>query len=120
MKTDEVKLRLLNFVNDTIDIYIPPTNFFDKLKNATAKLWIEQNKYRINKAVDAFGDENNEIDVDKVIECYCNAMFENGELRLDVKNMIPSSFDSIKDYLPNKIILFKEDDFKGIFKNIIH
>jgi hypothetical protein len=47
---------------------------------------------------------------------YEQALFENGELRLDVKSMIPESFEWIKEYLPNKIILFKVDDFRHIFK----
>ena len=33
MKTDEVKMRVIKFVNNTIDLYLPPTNFFDKIKN---------------------------------------------------------------------------------------
>lgn len=116
MKTDEVKMRLIKFVNNTIDLYIPPTNFFDKLKNSTAKLWVEQNQWRFGKAIEAFGDEEHEIDVDRVMEYYEKALFENGELRLDVKGMIPESFAWMKEYLPNKIILFKVDDFKHIFR----
>ena len=37
-------------------------------------------------------------------------------MRLDVKSIIPSQYDWIKEYLPNKIVLFKEDDFYEIFK----
>ena len=32
MKIDEMKLKIKNLVNNTIDMYLPPTNFFDKLK----------------------------------------------------------------------------------------
>lgn len=116
MKTDELKLRVIRFVNNTIDLYIPPTNFFDKLKNSTAKLWVEQNQWRFGKAIEAFGDENGEIEVERIMAHYEHSLFENGELKLDVKNMIPDSFEWIKEYLPNKIILFKVDDFKNIFK----
>lgn len=116
MKTDEVKLRIVTFLNNTIDLYIPPTNFFDKLKNSTTKLWLEQNQWRIGKAICAFGDENHEIEIDRVMNHYEKALFENGELRLDVKTMIPENMQWIKEYLPNKIILFKVEDFKNIFK----
>lgn len=119
MKTDEVKMRIMNFVNNTIDLYIPPTNFLDKMKNSTAKLWVEQNQWRFTKAIEAFGDDKNDINVDKVIEHYENALFENGELRLDVKSMIPDSMGWVKNQLPNKIILFKADDFKNIFRQKI-
>ena len=116
MNVDEVKLRVIKFLNNTIDLYVPPTNFFDKLKNSTAKLWLEQNQRRIGKAICVFGDENHEIENDDVMKYYDQALFENGELRLDVKSMIPEAFEWIKEYLPNKIILFKVDDFRHIFK----
>lgn len=116
MKTDEVKMRVIKFVNNTIDLYLPPTNFFDKIKNSTAKLWVEQNKWRFGKAIEAFGDEDGEVDIDRVKEHYETALFENGELRLDVKSMIPEHFNWMKEYLPNKVILFKVDDFRNIFK----
>jgi hypothetical protein len=116
MRTDEVKLRIKNFIENTIDLYMPPHNFFDKLKNSTAKLWLDQNMWRINKVIDAFGDERNEIELEKIKKHYIDNLFENGEMRLDVKSMIPSQYDWIKEYLPNKIVLFKEDDFYEIFK----
>ena len=116
MKTDEVKLRIRNFIHNTIDLYVSPTNFFDKMKNSTAKLWVDQNIYKLNKAIDAFSDENDEIDENKVLEYYEKALFENGELKLDIKSMIPSQYDWLKEYLPNKLILFKTDDLRRIFK----
>lgn len=116
MRTDEIKLRVKTFLNNTIDLYMPPTNFFDKMKNSTAKLWLDQNMWRINKVVDAFGDEHHDIDVEKIKEYYINTIFENGEMRLDIKSMIPTQYDWLKEYLPNKIVLFKVDDFNNIFE----
>lgn len=115
MRTDEVKMRVKKFILNTIDLYLPPTNIFDKLKNSTAKLWLDQNMWRINKVIDAFGDEHNDLDIEKVKKYYMDAIFENGEMRLDIKSMIPSQYDWLKEYLPNKIVLFKEDDFNNIF-----
>jgi hypothetical protein len=116
MKVDELKLRLHKLVNDTIDLYMPPTDFIEKMKNTTAKLWVDQNAWRINKILNAFADEYHEIDVEKVIEYYEDGLFENGEMRVDVKSMLPDSMQWLKDMLPNKIILFKIDDFKSIFR----
>lgn len=96
MKTDEVKMRVIKFINNTIDLYIPPTNFFDKLKNSTAKLWVEQNQWRFGKAIEAFGDENHEIDVDRVLSHYEHSLFENGEMRLDIKRSITRSIYVVK------------------------
>jgi hypothetical protein len=117
MKIDELKLRLHKFVNNTIDLYLPPTSFMEKLANSTAKLWIDQNAWRLNKVLDSFGDEYGEIDADSILEHYEKTLFENGELRLDIKGMIPESMQLLKDALPNKIILFKTEDFRNIFKS---
>ena len=114
MNIDEMKLKMKNFVNNTIDLYFPPTNFFDKLKNATAKLWVEQNTWRLHKILEAFADEYHEIDGDKVIEMYEHILFENGELKLNVKEMIPENMTWINDFLPNKIIIFKKEDLYDI------
>ena len=86
------------------------------MKNSTAKLWLEQNSWMLFKAIDAFGDEHHEIDIDKVLNHYESSLFENDELRIDVKSIIPQQYEWIKDYLPNKIILFKKDDLRNIFR----
>lgn len=115
MKIDEIKLRINQFLQGTIDLYLPPTNLFDKMKNATAKLWIDQNMWKLNKALDSFGDQNGEIDVEKIITYYEDALFENGELRLDVKSMIPKQYEWLNEFLPNKVILFKKEDLIHLF-----
>lgn len=116
MKIDELKIRLHKFVNNTIDLYVPPTGLVEKMVNSTAKLWIDQNAWRLYKILDSFGDEHGEIDVQEILDHYEDTLFENGELRLDIKSMLPSSMDWVKELLPNKIILFKTEDFRNIFK----
>lgn len=115
MKMDEVKLRINQFIHGTIDLYIPPTTFFDKMKHATAKLWVDQNIWKLYNILDKFGDQNGEIDIEKVVTYYEETIFENGELRLDVKTMIPRQYDWINEYLPNKIIVFKKEDLNYLF-----
>lgn len=115
MKIDELKMRLHKFVHNTIDLYVPQTSLVEKMANSTAKLWIDQNAWRLNKVLDSFGDENGEIDVEDILEHYESALFENGELRLDIKSMLPASMNWVKELLPNKIILFKTEDFRNIF-----
>ena len=83
MKIDEMKLRINQFIQGTIDLYIQPTTFFDKMKHATVKLWVDQNMWKLYKILDNFGDQNGEIDIEKVITYYENLLFENGELRFD-------------------------------------
>lgn len=110
MKIDEMKLRIINFADNTIDLYIPPTGFLDKMKNSTIKLWAHQNAWRLNKILDAFKDENGEIDPHNVLDCYENCLFENGEFRLDIRKMMPEEYSSIISMLPNKIVLFRKED----------
>jgi hypothetical protein len=44
---------------------------------------------------------------------YENALFENGELKLDVVGMIPDNMEMLKQILPNKIVvLHKQDLYK--------
>lgn len=117
MKVDEIKFRVKSFLLNTIDLYLPPTNFFDKIKNTTAKFWVEQNSWKLNKILDAFSDENHEIDTEKLVSQYENVLFDqNGEMSVDVKSMIPSEYDTIKSILPDKIILFKKEDLRKLFQ----
>lgn len=115
MKIDEVKLRINQFIMGTIDLYMPPTSFLDKMKHATAKLWVEQNMWKLYNILDAFGDKCGEIDADKVMELYGESLFENDELRIDIKQMIPKQYEWINEFLPNKIIVFKKEDLKYLF-----
>ena len=116
MKIDEMKMRIHHFVHNTIDLYLPPSNFLDKMKNATAKLWIDQNIWQVNKMLDSFGDEHGEIDFEKVIDIYEDVLFSEGELRIDLKDMIPDEYGWVKSQLPHKLILFKKEDLRDIFR----
>ena len=48
-----------------------------------------------------------EIDKEQFCSSFNRLLFENGELRLSLKEIAPSS---IKDMLPDKIMIFKKDD----------
>jgi hypothetical protein len=52
MKIDELKIRINNFSGELIDMYFPPTDFFGKMKNATMKLWVDQNMWKLNGILD--------------------------------------------------------------------
>jgi hypothetical protein len=96
MNVDEIKLRLHRFLNNTIDLYLPPVGFFDKMKNSTAKLWVDQNMWKLDSILDQFADQNHYIDVQKVKTMYENVLFENDELRLDVHELLPEGMDNVK------------------------
>ena len=91
MKIDEVKLRINQFVQGTIDLYMPPTNFIDKMKNATAKLWVDQNMWKLYKAIDNFGDQNDEIDIESVDSTVWFSISQWGK----ETKLIPSNYRSM-------------------------
>lgn len=115
MNVEDIKGRIKTFICNTIDLYMPPTNIMGKMQNATAKLYLNNNFHQIGKIVDAFKDENDEIDTDEVIKTYEDTLFDNGELRFDIKTILPSDMEWLKTLLPNKIILFKKGDLQNIF-----
>ena len=47
------------------------------------------------------------IDTEKLAEMYEDVLFENGELRLSLKEIAP---DAVKAMLPDKIMILKRDD----------
>lgn len=115
MHTDDIKARVKRFICNTIDLYMPTDTTLGKIQNATAKMYVSNNYYNIEKVIDAFADENGEIDVDEVIETYETMFDANNELKLNVKEMIPDSMEWVKSFLPNKLILFKKGDLHNIF-----
>lgn len=116
MTKDEVKLRIVSFVNKTLDAYIPQTSIVDKLKNSTIKLWFEQNINKFDPFISTFADSNDNIDIKHITHYYEEELFENGELKLDVRDLIPNEYNFVKQMLPNKLILFKKNDLVEIFE----
>lgn len=111
-----MKLRIKTFLNRTVDLYLPCNNIINKLTNATAKLYLEQHIDSLNKYLNMFANEDGEIDEHVVIRTYEQALFnDDGELQVDVKELLTDNFDISGSFLPDKIIIFKKDDFYRIF-----
>lgn len=115
MHTDHIKSKIKHFIDNTIDLYMPTDTTLGKIQNATAKMYVSNNYYNIEKVIDSFADEKCEIDVDAVIATYENMFDANNELKLNIKEMIPDSMEWVKSFLPNKLILFKKGDLHNIF-----
>lgn len=118
MKQDEVKLKLRVWSEGMIDQIFPLTsgNIFDTFKNSTAKLWIEQNISRLDPILKVFADATGDIDIPKITGHYSQSLFINGDLRLDIKSLVPKEYGILKEFLPNKVILLKAEDIAEIFK----
>jgi phosphatidylinositol kinase/protein kinase (PI-3 family) len=111
MKAAELKLRLLSGVNNLIDSYFGSGSISDNMINATLKLLVRQNEYKVDGIIDMFKDEKGEIDGDVVVEEY-SKVFGNEGIIIDIKDFVKSS--TIRSFLPDKCLKVTQDDLKKI------
>ena len=107
MRKEELKYSIKKYVNQLIDDVLPESGILGKLSNRTAKYWVEQNQWRLDEIISVFTDKDECIDTQKLAEMYEDVLFENGELRLSLKEIAP---DSIKTMVPDKIMVFRKED----------
>jgi hypothetical protein len=107
MKKEELKYSIKQYVNQLINDVLPESGLLSKLGNRTAKYWVEQNQWRLDEILSVFIDKDECIDTEKLAAMYEDVLFENGELRLSLKEIAP---ESVKTMLPDKIVIFKKDD----------
>ena len=111
MKIHEVKLRLNNSINKLIDTYFGLPTVTEKMINATLKIIVKQNMYKMDGILNAFADQNGEIDPQAILYEYANQIDDNG-IRVDIKDYIDN--DLMKQILPNKILIIKKEDIMGL------
>jgi hypothetical protein len=107
MRKEELKYSITQYINQLINDVLPESGILGKLSNRTAKYWVEQNQWRLDEILSVFTDKDECIDTEKLAEMYEDALFENDELRLSLKEIAP---ESVKAMLPDKIMIFKKDD----------
>ena len=107
LKKEELEHSIKQYVNQLIDDVFPEYSILGKLSNRTAKYWIEQNQWRLDEILSVFTNKDECIDTEKLAEMYEDVLFENGELRLSLKEIAPNG---IKAMLPDKIMIFKRED----------
>ena len=107
MRKEELEYSIKQYVFQLINDVLPESGLLSKLGNVTAKYWVEQNQWRLDEILSVFTDKDGCINTEKLAEMYENVLFENGELRLSLKEIAP---DSVKTMLPDKIMIFKRDD----------
>lgn len=107
MKKDALEYNIKKYVYQLIDDIMPDKGFLGKIENRTAKYWVEQNQWRLDDILSVFMDKDECIDENHLIDYYKDVLFENGELRLSLTDLVG---DRYKNMIPNKVVLFKEDD----------
>ena len=107
MRKEELEYSIKQYVDQLINDVLPENGILGKLSNRTAKFWVEQNQWRLDEILSVFTDKDECIDIQKLAAMYEDVLFENGELRLSLKEIAP---DSIKAMLPDKTMIFKRED----------
>lgn len=111
MKTQEIKLKLVTSINKLIDTYFGSPVVSEKMINATLKVLVKQNAYKLDDMLKLFTDANGEINPHDVLIEYANQIDENG-IVIDIKQYINN--DMIKQLIPNKVLILKRDDILNL------
>lgn len=107
MKKEELELHIRNYVYDLVDNIMPCDGFFGRMKNATAKYWVDQNQWRLDEILSVFVDEHDCIDEHDLMRHYENILFENGDFRMSLREIVPEHY---KEMIPDTTIVFHKED----------
>jgi hypothetical protein len=111
MNTQEVKLKLITSVNRLIDTYFGTPTVMEKMINATLKVLVKQNAYKIDGMLELFTDQNGNINPQDILLEYANQIDENGII-VDIKQYINN--DTLRNFLPNKVLVLKREDILSL------
>lgn len=111
MRTAEVKLKLVNSANRLIDTYFGMPTITEKMINATLKVLVKQNIHKADGILKMFENEYGEINPQEILVEYANQIDENG-IAIDIREYVNN--DTIKQMLPNKILIVKKDDILNL------
>lgn len=111
MNSQEVKLKLITSVNRLIDTYFSGSSVTEKMINATLKVLVKQNAYKIDGMLNLFADQNGNINPQDVLMEYANQIDDNGVV-IDIKQYINN--ETLKQFIPNKILVLKKEDILGL------
>lgn len=113
MKASELKLRTLNAINGLIDTYFGSDTMVDKFVNSTLHVMVKQKSYMLDEALVMFVDKDGNIDEELIFDEY-SKMFGDKDIIIDIRDYIKNDF--IKEMLPNKSLIIKQDDILDILK----
>jgi hypothetical protein len=111
MKAGEIKLKLVNSVNRLIDTYYGMPTISEKLINATLKVIVKQNLYKVDDILKIFADQNGEINPQEILVEYAQQIGDNG-ITIDIRDYINN--DMLKNMMPNKILIIKKEDILNL------
>ena len=111
MKAQEVKLKLVTSVNRLIDTYFGSPVVSEKMINATLKVLVKQNAYKLDNMLGLFADANGDINPQDILMEYANQVDENGVI-IDIKQYINN--ETLKQFMPNKVLVMRKEDILNL------
>lgn len=111
MKAQEVKLKLVTSVNRLIDTYFGSPVVSEKMINATLKVLVKQNAYKLDNMLGLFADANGDINPQDILIEYANQVDENGVV-VDIKQYINN--ETLKQFIPNKVLVMRKEDILNL------
>jgi hypothetical protein len=111
MKAQEVKLKLVTSVNKLIDTYFGSPIVSEKMINATLKVLVKQNAYKLDNMLELFADANGDINPQDILVEYANQVDENGVV-IDIKQYINN--ETLKQFIPNKVLIMRKEDILNL------
>jgi hypothetical protein len=111
MKTQEVKLKLITSVNRLIDTYFGSPIVSEKMINATLKVLVKQNAYKLDSMLSLFADVNGDINPQDILVEYANQIDDNGVV-IDIKQYINN--ETLKQFIPNKVLVMRKEDILNL------
>lgn len=111
MKAQEVKLKLVTSVNRLIDTYFGSPVVSEKMINATLKILVKQNAYKLDNMLGLFADANGDINPQDILIEYANQVDENGVV-IDIKQYINN--ETLKQFIPNKVLVMRKEDILNL------
>ena len=79
--------------------------------NATLKVIVKQNAYKIDGMLKLFADQHGEINPQDILIEYANQIDDNG-IVVDIKQYINN--DTLKQFIPNKVLVMKKEDILNL------
>jgi c-di-GMP-related signal transduction protein len=113
IRVNEFKYKLLNGVEELIDMYFSTDTLSERLINATAKIIINQNIDKVDEFITLFTDKDGYIDTEVLIKEYGKA-FGTDKLVIDLRDFVNN--DMIRRALPNKALAIEINDLAAIFE----
>lgn len=114
MKKEDFKKNTVNYLYNLIDGWFPKQGFQDSMVNASLKTIIEANQNKYDGIIDLFTDEKGNVLTERLIDNVADTLKNQ---KIDIREFVSNNFNGgIAKFLPNKILLFTDDDIELLKK----